>query len=77
MKFTASVLETLGKINGPRCCKRDAMVSLQRGTEYVNSHYSVHLENETPECVFSPENRQCIRERCPFHASARSCESKA
>ena len=27
MQFTSAAVGELGKINGPRCCKRDAMIS--------------------------------------------------
>ena len=26
MEFTSNALKDLGEINGPRCCKRDAMI---------------------------------------------------
>lgn len=68
MKFTASAICELGEINGPRCCKRDAMISLKHGIEYVNKTYSVQLEQDLGKCEFSARNEQCIKERCPFYA---------
>ena len=41
MQFTSNATSELGKINGPRCCKRDAMIAFKNGVEYVNSHYDV------------------------------------
>ena len=55
-----------GKINGPRCCKRDAMIAFKHGIEYVNQHYGVHLEYEKQTCEFSSQNQQCVKDRCPF-----------
>lgn len=67
MQFTSNAISELGKINGPRCCKRDAMIAFKNGVEYVNSHYDMVLEYEYMECEYSDQNAQCIKERCPFH----------
>lgn len=68
MSLTAKATEALGKINGPRCCKRDAMLAFKNGVEYVNKHYNTHFEYEEQECEFSEMNAQCIKQRCPFYA---------
>ena len=67
MKFTSAAIKELGKINGPRCCKRDAMVGLQYGIEYVNANYGVTLEKEEIKCIYSDSNAQCIKEKCPYY----------
>lgn len=67
MAFTASAVSELGKINGPRCCKRDAMIALKHGVAYINAHFGVTLVYEDRKCDFSPLNQQCIKERCPFY----------
>ena len=67
MQYTSDAVKELGLINGPRCCKRDAMVAFKHGIEYINSHYNVKLENEELTCDFSPMNSQCIKERCPYY----------
>ena len=67
MQFTSKAIGALGTINGPRCCKRDAMIAFQNGIEYVNSHYGVTLKYEPMKCEFTSRNEQCIKERCPFH----------
>lgn len=66
MQFTSAAICQLGKINGPRCCKRDAMVAFQNGIAYVNTHYGVELESEEIRCGYSDRNAQCIGTRCPF-----------
>lgn len=68
MAFTSAAIAELGRIDGPRCCKRDAMVALKNGIEYVNAHYPVRLEWVQPVCRWSQQNMQCIGTRCPFHA---------
>lgn len=67
MAFTASAVSELGAINGPRCCKRDAMVAFKNGIEYINARHGVQLQWETPVCHYSGQNAQCIHERCPFY----------
>ena len=66
MKFTSQAISELGRINGPRCCKRDAMIAFREGIRYINEHYGVVLEYEDQRCEFSERNQQCLRERCPF-----------
>ena len=66
MVFTSSAIGELGKINGPRCCKRDAMIAFKHGIEYVRQHYGMQIEYEKQHCEFSSQNQQCIKERCPF-----------
>ncbi|WP_407400563.1 DUF5714 domain-containing protein [Treponema sp.] len=56
-----------GKINGPRCCKRDAMIAFKNAIEYVNENYAVALTYSASECEYSSINQQCIKERCPFY----------
>lgn len=67
MAFTSSAVSELGEINGPRCCKRDAMIAFKHGVEYINNHYDYKLEYEAQNCEFSVLNQQCIKERCPFY----------
>lgn len=67
MQFTSKAIGELGTINGPRCCKRDAMIAFKNGIEYVNNHYGVKLQYEPMKCEFANRNEQCIKERCPFH----------
>ena len=67
MQFTSKAIEELGTINGPRCCKRDAMIAFKNGIDYVNAHYGVTLQYEQMQCGFTDFNEQCIKERCPFH----------
>lgn len=66
MQFTSAAIGELGRINGPRCCKRDAMVAFQNGIAYINTHYPVKLEAEEVRCIYSDRNAQCIGARCPF-----------
>ena len=67
MEFTSKALSKLAEVGGPRCCKRDAFLAFQKAIEYVNENYDVKLEESTIECIYSPQNEQCIKEICPFY----------
>lgn len=67
MFYTSSALEELGKIDGPRCCKRDAMIAFKNAVTFINDNYKVKLEYEKLKCAYSNLNEQCIKERCPFY----------
>ena len=67
MQFTSTAIGELGKINGPRCCKRDAMIAFKNGIDYINNHYDVNLEYDQMKCEYSNLNEQCIKERCPYY----------
>ena len=67
MQFTSKAIGELGTINGPRCCKRDAMIAFKNGIDYVNAHYGVTLQYEQMQCGFTDFNEQCIKESCPFY----------
>ena len=67
MQFVSKAIGELGAVNGPRCCKRDAMIAFKNGIAYVNQHYGVTLQYESQKCEFTARNKQCIKERCPFY----------
>lgn len=67
MEFTSKAIRTLGEVNGPRCCKRDAMLAFKHCFEYINLNFELDLEYEDRKCEFSELNPQCIKERCPFY----------
>ncbi len=64
--MTSKALEKIGKIGGPRCCKRDSFLSVLAAVDFVEKHFGVKMESETVVCEFYPQNNQCIGTRCPF-----------
>ena len=74
MAYTSAATAELGRINGPRCCKRDAQLALRVCVDYINKNYPVKLEYSEEPCAFYPENRQCIQERCPFFPADQKSE---
>ena len=65
--YTSKALERIGKIGGPRCCKRNAFLSIQTAIEFVREKYGIILENSDISCHYSIYNQQCIKEKCPFY----------
>ncbi len=66
MAFTSDALRSLGEINGPRCCKRDALIAFEHAVDYINAHYPLTLGFTKRKCEFTARNPQCIRNRCPY-----------
>lgn len=67
MEYTSAVICAMSKIGGPRCCKRNAFLSLSYGIKLVKEKYGVKMEVEDIICEFSSFNQQCIKCRCPFY----------
>lgn len=64
--MTSKSLEAIGKIGGPRCCKRDSYLSILSAIDFVKEKFGVEMEKEEVLCEFISENNQCINIRCPF-----------
>ena len=72
MVYTSRALEALSRIGGPRCCKRDAYISLETAVDYIRERFGVRLEKDDIRCEFHPQNAQCLGERCPFFPTSRA-----
>lgn len=68
MEYTSSVISKMSEIGGPRCCKRNAFISLLSGAEFVKRKYGIIMDipNEN-KCKYYFRNAQCIKGRCPFY----------
>ena len=67
MKYTSKALGALAEVGGPRCCKRDAFLSIREAVAFISVNYNVVLEQSEIKCSFSDRNKQCIKTRCPFY----------
>ena len=65
-QMTARALESIGKVGGPRCCKRDSYLAILAAIVFAAEHLNVHMEKSVPVCTRSGQNNQCIGKRCPF-----------
>lgn len=65
---TANSLDAIGKIGGPRCCKRNSFTAILKAVEFIRENLGVDMElPETVTCEFSEENKQCLKQRCPYY----------
>ena len=73
MEYTSNVIKYMSKIGGPRCCKRNAFISILEGVKYAKRYYGIELELEEVACEFTLFNKQCIKDRCPFYHKEKDC----
>nr|WP_296264748.1 DUF5714 domain-containing protein [uncultured Merdimonas sp.] len=67
-RMTARALEAIGKIGGPRCCKRDTFTAVREAVLMTKEELGIEMElPEKIECGFYVENQQCLRQKCPYH----------
>ncbi|MCI9388955.1 MAG: SAM-dependent methyltransferase [Lachnospiraceae bacterium] len=69
--MTAKSLEQIGKIGGPRCCKRDSFLSILAAVDFVAEYFGIAMEKSDVVCCHASKNQQCIGKRCPFCRAAR------
>ena len=65
-QMTAKALESIGKVGGPRCCKRDSYLAILAAIDFAAEHLNVPMEKSFHVCSRSGQNNQCIGKRCPF-----------
>ena len=65
-KMTAKSLNEIGKVGGPRCCKRDSYLSILSAIDFVKNHFGIEMDKPKIVCSHSYQNNQCIGKRCPF-----------
>ncbi len=66
-QMTARALEAIGKIGGPRCCKRDSYLAIMEAIKFTHEKLGVEMALDPITCSRSHLNNQCIGEDCPFH----------
>lgn len=66
LKLVSKALGKIADVGGPRCCKRNAFLSLLTAIDFVKERYGIELPKSEIACEFSPKNKQCLREECPF-----------
>ena len=68
-RMTSCALMQIGKVNGPRCCKRDSYIAILSAIDFVKENLGVEMESSDFSCIHSDKNNQCIGMKCPFHPS--------
>ena len=67
MELTSLIINKMSKIGGPRCCKRNAFISLSTAVDYINKKMNSNMEIKFIKCSFSDRNTHCIKNRCPYY----------
>lgn len=65
--MTSKSLMEIGRIGGPRCCKRNSFISILTAIDYITHNFGIILEKSKIHCNFSEKNNQCITNKCPFY----------
>ena len=64
---TARALEAIGRIGGPRCCKRDSFTAVIEAAKVIETELGIALDMPPRiKCSFSAQNKQCLGKRCPY-----------
>ena len=67
-RMTSRALAAIADLGGPRCCKRDCFTAVKEAVAVVREETGIEMElPERIVCTFSKENRQCLRQKCPYH----------
>jgi len=65
--MTSRVLNAVGNIGGPRCCKRNSFVAVNEAIDYIKEIFGIEMEKtEDLSCTFFHFNDQCLHTDCPF-----------
>lgn len=67
-QMTAQALDRIGRVGGPRCCKRDSFLAILAAADFVQERLGVKITPTIPICSYSNRNGQCLGKRCPFSA---------
>ena len=66
-EITGRCLQKLASVEGPRCCKRTAFLSISEAVPYINEKLGTALTfNEDQICSFHERNKECKGKLCPF-----------
>jgi hypothetical protein len=53
---------------GPRCCKRNTYLAIMGAAQFLKENLNVQMDISSKiECQFSPLNKECLKEECPFY----------
>jgi len=65
-RMTSYALGEIGKVDGPRCCKRDSYLAVLSAVHFVRENLNIEMKERPIVCQHSSRNNQCIGRRCPF-----------
>ena len=60
----------------PRCCKRASRIAVEAAVDFLKEHLNIILpKSKKPRCTYSPRNKQCAQEQCPFYDHSDNAET--
>ena len=65
--LTAACLGRIAHVGGPRCCKRDGRLSIEEAARFSAETLEVPMPLSAIACAYHAQNRECIKERCPYY----------
>lgn len=65
-RLTASCLEAMVEIGGPRCCKRTSRIAIECAAAFAEKEFGVTMPVDRQACTYWAWNNECIRQRCPY-----------
>ena len=65
--LTSESLREVAMHGGPRCCKRDTYLSLEKAVEFVKDNLNTELEASEISCGFYHRNKECLIKECPYY----------
>ena len=66
---TSDALRAIGHVGGPRCCKRNAVLSIISACNSVKEHLKVELSPSEFVCTRYRDSEECIGSKCPFFST--------
>lgn len=63
---TSDALRAIGDVGGPRCCKRNAVLSIISACNSAKEHLKVELSPSEFVCTRYRDSEECIGSKCPF-----------
>lgn len=67
LAYVSQALAKISEIGGPRCCKRNAFLSIQTAVDFLKERYHIDLPRRQISCIFTEKNKQCIGKACPYY----------
>ncbi len=76
-RLTASCLEAIAEIGGPRCCKRTSRIAIECAAAFSEKEFHVIMPVSRKTCSHWAWNNECIRQRCPFFPGKKADSKEA
>lgn len=68
--MTGRSLLRMAPFGGPRCCKRVTFLAINEASNFLHERLGASLVMpEIISCLFSHNNEQCIKDKCPFYCN--------